>query len=140
MRQFFILPGTQEIVRTFVIQLPFLGKKERSSLFLLVALRSGMPVAWPIAKFLFKLVAPSIPDIISTISNLKQQQGDVQSREETLEERFTEFDRKLAQQLELIDNLTKQVVTLHLILRRTLIISILALCFALTGLALIFYS
>jgi hypothetical protein len=130
----------QEIARTFVIQLPFLEKKERSSLFLLVALRSGMPVAWPIAKFLFKLVAPSIPDIISTISNLKQQQGDVQSREETLEERFTEFDRKLAQQLELIDNLTKQVVTLHLILRRTLIISILALCFALTGLALIFYS
>ena len=123
-----------------MIQLPFLGKKERSSLFLLVALRSGMPVAWPIAKFLFKLVAPSIPDIISTISNLKQQQGDVQSREETLEERFTEFDRKLGQQLELIDNLTKQVVTLHLILRRTLIISILALCFALTGLALIFYS
>ena len=130
----------QEIARTFVFQLPFLGKKERSSLFLLVALKSGMPVAWPIAKFLFKLVAPSIPDIISTISNLKQQQGNVQSREETLEERFTEFDRKLAQQLELIDNLTKQVVTLHLILRRTLIISILALCFALTGLALIFYS
>ena len=99
-----------------------------------------MPIAWPIAKFLFKLVAPSIPDIISTISNLKQPQEGVQSREKTLEERFTEFDGKIAQQLELIDNLTKQVVTLHLILRRTLIISILGLCFALTGLALIFYS
>lgn len=99
-----------------------------------------MPAAWPIAKFLFKLVAPSIPEIISTVSSLKQQQEGVKSQEETLEERFKEIDHKLAQQLELIANLTRQISTLQLILRRTLIISILALSLALIGLGLIFYS
>jgi len=98
-----------------------------------------MPVAWPIAKFLFKLVAPSIPDIISTISNLKHQQQDDQFQDNTLEKRLTEIDRNLTLQLELIDTLTRQVATLHLILRRTLVMSIVALCLALTGLAMIFY-
>lgn len=99
-----------------------------------------MPAAWPIAKFLFKLVAPSIPEIISTISNLKQQQEDVQSKEDTLEKRLTDIERNLALQLELMDNLTKQVATFQVILRRTLIISILALSLALIGLTLIFLS
>jgi len=99
-----------------------------------------MPAAWPIAKFLFKLVAPSIPDIISTVSNIKKQQEGELSKEETLAEQFKELDHQLAQQLELIDNLTRQISTLQLILRRTLIISIVALCLAIIGLALIFYS
>jgi hypothetical protein len=99
-----------------------------------------MPAAWPIAKFLFQLVAPSIPDIISSISNLKNQQEDVQSQEETLEKRFDAIERSVAQQLELIDKLTRQIAALNIILRRTLLISILALCLALIGLALIFYS
>ena len=103
-----------------------------------------MPFAWPIAKFLFKVVVPSIPEIISTISKLKQQEDDVPPQEETLGKRLTEIEQKfahqLAQQLELIDRLTKEISTLHLILRRTLIISIVALCLAITGLAVIFYS
>jgi len=97
-----------------------------------------MPVAWPIAKFLFKLVAPSIPEIVSTVSNLKKQQEGIQSQEETLEKRFHEIENNVSQQLELIDNLTKQIATLHVILRRTLLISILALCLALMGLILLF--
>ena len=99
-----------------------------------------MPVAWPIAKFLFKLVAPSIPDIISTVSNLRHQQEGVQSQEETPEKRFAEIEKTVAQQLELIDKLTRQIGTLNLILRRTLIISILALCLALAGFALILFT
>ena len=99
-----------------------------------------MPAAWPIAKFLFKLVAPSIPEIISTVSNLKHQQEGVTSQEETLEERFKDIDHTLARQMEMIDNLTRQIVTLHIILRRTFIISIVALCLALVGLALMVYS
>jgi hypothetical protein len=99
-----------------------------------------MPVAWPIAKFLFKLVAPSIPEIITSISKLKHQQEDVQSREDTLEKRLTDLERTLAQHLKLIDNLTRQIATLNLILRRTLIISIVALGLALIGLILIFYA
>lgn len=96
-----------------------------------------MPAAWPIAKFLFKLVAPSIPEIVSTISNLKKQQEEAQSQEETLEKRFTEIEKNVAQQLELLDGLTDQISTIQAILRRTLIISILALCLALMGLVLI---
>ena len=96
-----------------------------------------MPAAWPIAKFLFKLVAPSIPEIVSTISNLKKQQEGAQSQEETLEKRFTEIEKNVAQQLELLDGLTDQIATIQVILRRTIIISILALCVALMGLILI---
>jgi len=99
-----------------------------------------MPVAWPIAKFLFKLVAPSIPDIISTISNLKHPPEDDQSQDSPMEKRVAEIDRTLAHQVKLIDDLARQIATLHLILRRTLIISIIALCLALSGLAMIFYS
>lgn len=96
-----------------------------------------MPAAWPIAKFLFKWVAPSIPEIVSTISNLKKQQEGARSQEETLEKRFNDIERNVARQLELLDDLTEQIATIQIILRRTLIISILALCLALMGLILI---
>ncbi len=98
-----------------------------------------MPVAWPIAKFLFQLVAPSIPDIVSTVATLKKQQAEPQSREEPFEARIVELERKFTQQLELIEKLTRQVDSLQTILRRTLIISIVAFVFSLIGLALIVY-
>ena len=97
-----------------------------------------MPVAWPIAKFLFQLVAPSIPDVVSTIATLKKQQAEPQPREEPFKARIAEMEQRLAQQLELIEKLTKQVDALHTILWRTLIIGLVALGLSLTGLALIF--
>ena len=99
-----------------------------------------MPAAWPIAKVLFKLVAPSIPDIVSTISTLKNQQAEPQTREEPLQARIAEVERRLTQQLELVEKLTKQLDALHTILWRTLVISLAALGLALTGLALILYA
>lgn len=99
-----------------------------------------MPVAWPIAKFLFKLVAPSIPDIVSTVSTLKNQQTEPQPREEPFQARIAEMEQRLAQQLELIEKLTKQINALQTILWRTLIIGLAALGLALTGLVLIFYA
>ncbi|MYC27691.1 MAG: hypothetical protein F4X63_06840 [Nitrospira sp. SB0662_bin_26] len=99
-----------------------------------------MPAAWPIAKVLFKLVAPSIPDIVSTISTLKNQQAEPQIREEPLQARIAEVERRLTQQLELVEKLTKQLDALQTILWRTLIISLAALGLALTGLALILYA
>ncbi|MYA28044.1 MAG: hypothetical protein F4Z24_01680 [Nitrospira sp. SB0666_bin_27] len=99
-----------------------------------------MPAAWPIAKVLFKLVAPSIPDIVSTISTLKNQQAEPQIREEPLQARIAEMERRLTQQLELVEKLTKQLDALQTILWRTLIISLAALGLALTGLALILYA
>ena len=99
-----------------------------------------MPVAWPIAKVLFKLIAPSIPDIVSTISTLKHQQAEPQTREEPLQARIAEIEQRLTQQLELIEKLTKQIDALQSILWRTLLIGLAALGLALTGLALIFYA
>lgn len=99
-----------------------------------------MPVAWPIAKVLFKLVAPSIPDVISTVATLKNQQAGPQTREEPLQARIAEMEQRLTQQLELIEKLTKQINALQTILWRTLIISLAALGLTLTGLALMFYA
>ena len=99
-----------------------------------------MPVAWPIAKFLFQLVAPNIPDIVSTVATLKKQQAEPQPREEPFQARIAEMEQRLAQQLEFIEKLTKQINALHTILWHTLIIGLAALGLALTGLALIFYS
>ena len=99
-----------------------------------------MPVAWPIAKVLFKLVAPSIPDIVSTISTLKNQQAGASSREDPVQARIAEMEQQLTQQLELIEKLTKQIDALQTILWRTLVIGLVALGLALMGLALIFYA
>ena len=99
-----------------------------------------MPVAWPIAKFLFKLVAPSIPDVISTVATLKNQQAAPQTREDPFQARIAGMEQRVTQQLELIEKLTKQVAALQTILWRTLVISLVALGLALTGLALILYA
>lgn len=99
-----------------------------------------MPAAWPIAKFLFKLVAPSIPDIVSTVATLKNQQTETQAREDPFQRRIAELEQTLTQQLELIGTLTKQVNALQTILWRTLVIGLVALGLALMGLVLIFYT
>ena len=99
-----------------------------------------MLAAWPIAKFLFKLVVPSIPDVVSTIATLKKQQPESQPREEPFHARVAEIEQKLTQQLELIENVTKQVDALQTILQRTLLISIVAFILSLTGLVLLFYT
>ena len=99
-----------------------------------------MPVAWPIAKFLFKLVAPSIPDVISTVATLKNQQAAPQAREDPFQARIAKMEQTLTQQIELIEKLTKQIAALQTILWRTLIIGLAALGLALTGLALILYA
>ena len=86
-----------------------------------------MPAVWPIAKFLFQLVAPNIPDIVSTVATLKNQQAEPQAREEPFQARIADMEQKVAQQLELIESLTKQIDALQTILRRTLIIGLVAL-------------
>ena len=98
-----------------------------------------MPIAWPIVKFLFKWVAPTVPEIITTVSHLKEQREHTATQEENLDKRFSEIEHNLINQLEVIGKLTLQIDSLQVILRRTLIISILALCLALLGLGLIFY-
>lgn len=99
-----------------------------------------MPAAWPIAKFLFKLVAPSIPDIVSTVATLKNQQAEPQDQEEPFQRRIAELEQRLTRQLELIENVTQRVNALQTILWRTLVIGLVAFGLALMGLVLMLYT
>ena len=99
-----------------------------------------MPAAWPIAKFLIKLVAPNIPDIVSTVATLKKQQAEPQDQEGPFQRRIAKLEQALTQQIELIEKLTQQVNVLQTILWRTLVIGLVALGLALMGLVIIFYA
>ncbi len=94
----------------------------------------------PIAKFLLKVVAPSIPEIVSTISTIKQQPDTRRTRGETVEERMTEIDYKLARQRECIETLTRQGESVRTILRWTLVIGIVAFLLSLIGLVIMFFA
>lgn len=98
-----------------------------------------MPVAWPIVKFLFKVVAPTLPEIVSTISKIRKQEGEQHSHEQDLEHHLAELDHRLALQLDLIDTLTKQLAVLQLIVRRALTIGILALVMSVIAVALLLF-
>ncbi len=68
-----------------------------------------MPFAWAIAKFLIKVVAPSVPEVVSTIAKLKRQQTGQQSEEHNADARLVELDKAVATQLQLIEHLTAQL-------------------------------
>jgi len=94
-----------------------------------------MPLAWPIIKFLFQVVAPTLPEIVSTVSKMRNPDSETDMHEQNLERRIADLDRRLALQLDLIDTLTTQLTSLHLMLRRTLLLSISALILALITMA-----
>lgn len=96
-----------------------------------------MPVILPIAKFVLKWVAPSIPEIVSTLTTIKQQQETPRTRGETLEEQRADIDRKFDQHLQLIETLTRQVEASRTRLRWAIIIGTIALLLSLTGLAIV---
>ncbi|MEC4675168.1 MAG: hypothetical protein VST68_13345 [Nitrospirota bacterium] len=93
--------------------------------------------AWPILKFLFRVVAPTIPEILSTISKMKNQEAEQPSHKQDVEHRIADLDRRLAMQLDLIDTLTTQLAALQLIVRRALTIGIIALALAVIAIAII---
>ena len=61
-----------------------------------------MPVNWPLVKLLFNMVRQIIPDMAKILKTLKQQHN------QTLD-----MERKLAQQLEMIESLTQQLELIH---------------------------
>ena len=96
-----------------------------------------MPAAWPILKFLFRVVAPTIPEVVSTISKMRNQEAEQQSQEQDLEHRIAELDRRLAIQLELIDTLSQQIESFQYTLRRTLTIGSIALVLSVIGIVMV---
>lgn len=72
-----------------------------------------MPFAWTLARFLFKVVAPSVPEIISTVAALKKQQTQGQATKESSEVRVAELEKTVVTQLQLIEQLTRQLQALQ---------------------------
>lgn len=99
-----------------------------------------MPVLWPLAKFLFNVVGPSIPDVVKTVTTLKQQHNQTASQGERRPERFLDVERKLAQQLEMLESLTRHCERVHRIARKALIAGCLAIALALIAVGTVFLT
>ncbi len=99
-----------------------------------------MPVPWPVLKFLFKMVAPSIPEVVSTITGLKQRNQETHAQHHNTQARFEEIERNLATQLDLIDQLTSQITTFQKIVRKTLLLAVLAIGLGLIALGLVIFE
>lgn len=77
-----------------------------------------MPFPWTLAtRFLIKVVAPTVPEIVSTVAAIRRQRLHAQdvAREEgqALERRLAEIETTMATQLQLIEQLTGQLQALH---------------------------
>ncbi len=86
-----------------------------------------MPLAWTLAKFLFKVVVPTVPEIVSTVATMKRQQLRDETGEDHAEARFIELEKAVTTQLQVIEQLTVQLQALQ----KTVT---LAFWFAVTGL------
>src|SRR5437879_12911637 len=72
-----------------------------------------MPVPWKLIGALLRFVVPTVPEIIATVKALKkEQQGETIQVDDTAL-RLQELERRIAAQLQLIEQLTNQIVTLE---------------------------
>lgn len=99
-----------------------------------------MPLLWPLVKFLFNVVGPSLPDMVKTVTTLKPQPHQTDSHGDQRQERFLNVERKLAQQLELLESLTRQCELVHRIARKALIAGCLAIALALIAVGTVFLT
>ena len=72
-----------------------------------------MSLPWTIAKAVFKVVAPNIPEIVSTISKLKGRPGEEVDDEDSVTNHVTELEKTMTTQLQLIEQLAAQVQALQ---------------------------
>ena len=97
-----------------------------------------MAIPWGILGTLLKVLAPSIPDIVSTVKNLKaeRQKSDLTSADDA---RVQELERSLNKQLLLIEQLTVQVEKLERAYRVVAFIAVFALTLGLAALSIIVF-
>ncbi|TAL10445.1 MAG: hypothetical protein EPO02_07480 [Nitrospirae bacterium] len=72
-----------------------------------------MPVPWTILGALFKFLAPNLPDIIDAVKSLKKEQQKERVVLDDTATRVIELERRIAAQLQLIEQLTTQLVKLE---------------------------
>ena len=97
-----------------------------------------MPVPWTIIGTLFKFLAPNIPDIIDTVKNLKKEQQHEKVVLDDTATRVLELENRIAAQLQLIEQLTAQLIKLEKAFVWALWASIFAAVLALIALGVVF--
>lgn len=99
-----------------------------------------MAVPWTIIGSLIRFLAPNIPDIIDAVKNLKKEQ---QKEKIVLDDTAThvlELEKRLAAQLQLIEQLTAQLVKMEKALVWALWAAIFAAVLALIALGVVFFK
>jgi len=86
------------------------------------------------------MVAPSFPEVVSTTTGLKQRNQETQAVHHNTQARLEEMERSFATQLDLIDQLTSQITTLQKIVRKTLLLAVLAIGLGLIALGLVVFK
>ena len=97
-----------------------------------------MPVPWTILGALFKFLAPNIPGIIDTVKSLKKEQQREKVELDDTAARVLELEKHIASQLQLIEQLTAQLVKLEKAFVWALWASIFAAVLALIALGVVF--
>ena len=97
-----------------------------------------MPVPWTILGALFKFLAPNLPDIINAVKNLKREQQYERVVLDDTATRVLELEKRIAAQLQLIEQLTAQLVKLEKAFVWALWASIFAAVLALIALGVVF--
>ena len=97
-----------------------------------------MPVPWTMLGALFKFLAPNLPDIIDAVKNLKKAQQQEKIVLDDTATRVLELEKRIAAQLQLIEQLTVQLVKMEKAFVWTLWASIFALVLAMIALGVLF--
>ena len=72
-----------------------------------------MAVPWTILGAIFKFLAPNLPDIIDAVKNLKKEQQKEKVVLDDTATRLLELEKRIAAQLQLIEQLTAQLVKME---------------------------
>ena len=73
----------------------------------------AVPFAWTLARFLFKVVAPTVPEIVSAVARIKSQQIEDEAAQESMDKRVAELEKSLVTHVLLIEQLTTQIQVLQ---------------------------
>lgn len=98
-----------------------------------------MPLPWTILGALFKFLAPNLPGIIDAVKNLKKEQHREKVILDDTAAHVLELETRIAAQLQLIEQLTAQLVKLEKAFAWALWASIFALVLALIALGVVFF-
>jgi len=97
-----------------------------------------MPVPWKLIGALLRFVAPTVPEIIATVKALKKEQQREKMQVADTALRLQELEQRIAAQLQLIEQLTNQIVTLEKALAWATWTALFALVLALIALGVVF--